>query len=53
MGISEEAEGLKAVVRRDPARVLQVPWDDAGILINLNAPADLAVFDARREVAPR
>lgn len=53
MGVSEEAEGLKAVVRRDPARVLQVPWDDAGILLNLNAPADLAAFETRRQAAPR
>ena len=41
MGISEEGGGLRAVVRRDPARVLHVPWDDPVILLNLNEPADL------------
>jgi molybdenum cofactor cytidylyltransferase len=41
MGISEESEGLKAIVRRDPARILAVPWNDAGVLLNLNAPVDL------------
>lgn len=53
MGISEEAEGLKAVVRRNPARVLQMPWDDAGILMNLNAPVDVGWLDVRRGMPPR
>jgi molybdenum cofactor cytidylyltransferase len=43
MGVCEETEGLKAIVRRDPARVLHVPWNDAGILINLNRPVDVTV----------
>ena len=41
MGIGEESQGLKAVVRRDPARVRAVAWDDPGVLMNLNAPVDL------------
>jgi molybdenum cofactor cytidylyltransferase len=50
MGISEETHGLKAVVRKTPARVLHLPWDDSGILLNLNAPPDLASLEARREL---
>ncbi len=50
MGISEETQGLKAVVRRNPARVLLLPWDDAGILLNLNAPVDLPSLQGRREL---
>jgi len=50
MGVSEETQGLKAVVRRNPARVLYLPWDDAGILLNLNAPLDLASLETRREL---
>jgi molybdenum cofactor cytidylyltransferase len=46
MGIGEESQGLKAVVRRDPARVRAVPWDDPGVLLNLNAPVDLPAPDA-------
>jgi molybdenum cofactor cytidylyltransferase len=41
MGISEESQGLKAVVRRSPSRVLGLPWHDDEILLNLNAPVDL------------
>ncbi len=41
MGVDEESEGLRAVVRRRPARVREVPWHDAAILMNLNAPVDL------------
>jgi len=41
MGISEESEGLRGVVRRDRGRVLELPWDDAAVLMNLNAPIDL------------
>ncbi|MFQ5876204.1 MAG: NTP transferase domain-containing protein [Acidobacteriota bacterium] len=41
MGICEEREGLRAVVRRDPGRVLEVPWDSPEVLLNLNAAADL------------
>jgi len=50
MGISEETHGLKAVVRRTPARVMQLPWDDSGILLNLNTPLDLPSIAARREL---
>ena len=50
MGISEESEGLKAVVRRSAARLMQLPWDDAGILLNLNTPLDLPSLEARREL---
>jgi len=50
MGISEEAHGLKAVVRKTPARVMHLPWDDSGILLNLNAPLDLPSLAARREL---
>src|SRR6267378_8337339 len=35
MGVCEETHGLKAVVRRNPERVLHLPWDDAGVLLNL------------------
>jgi molybdenum cofactor cytidylyltransferase len=50
MGISEESQGLKAVVRRSAARVMLMPWDDAGILLNLNTPLDLPSLEARREL---
>ncbi len=50
MGVSEETHGLKAVVRRNPDRVLHLPWDDAGILLNLNTPVDLPTIDAWREM---
>ena len=50
MGVCEETHGLKAVVRRHPGRVLQLPWDDAGILLNLNTPVDLPTIDAWREI---
>ncbi|PYS95399.1 MAG: hypothetical protein DMF50_08885 [Acidobacteria bacterium] len=52
MGIAEETEGLKAVVRRDAARVLEVPWDDAGVLLNLNAPVDLPPPEIRDHPKP-
>ena len=50
MGISEETHGLKAVVRRTPARVMHLPWDDSGILLNLNTPLDLPSLAPRREL---
>jgi molybdenum cofactor cytidylyltransferase len=50
MGISEETHGLKAVVRKTPARVLHLPWDDSGILLNLNTPLDLTSLAPRREL---
>jgi len=53
MGVSEETHGLKAVVRRNPGRVLHLPWDDSGILLNLNAPIDLPAIDAWRALHGR
>ena len=50
MGIGEETQGLKAVVRRNPARVMYLPWDDSRILLNLNTPLDLPSLEARREL---
>ena len=50
MGISEETQGLKAVVRRSPARVMLMPWGDSGILVNLNTPLDLPTIEGRREM---
>ncbi len=41
MEVREESEGLRAVVRREPSRVLEVPWGSDQILLNLNTPADL------------
>jgi molybdenum cofactor cytidylyltransferase len=41
MGICEESQGLKAIVRREPSRVRLLPWEDPGVLLNLNAPVDL------------
>jgi len=52
MGISEASEGLKAVVRRGPSRLLELPWDNPEILLNLNRPIDLRRAEARgRELA--
>lgn len=39
--------GARAVVRRDPRRVLDVPVDDAGILVDVDTPADLQELIAR------
>jgi len=50
MGICEETQGLKSVVRRSAARVMHMPWNDAGILLNLNTPLDLPSLEARREL---
>ena len=50
MGVNEETQGLKAIVRRHPSRVLHMPWHDPGILLNLNTPLDLATMDPRREL---
>lgn len=47
IGVTEEGEGLKAVVRRDEARVRVLPWEDAAILVNLNAPVDLPPPESR------
>lgn len=40
LGVSEETEGLRRVVRRIPERVLEVPWRRSGILLNLNTPSE-------------
>ena len=40
LGVSEEGLGLRGVVRRLPERVLEVPWQNPDILLNLNTPAD-------------
>lgn len=50
MGISEESQGVKAVVRRDAGRVLEVPWASPEILLNLNRPIDLPVTEAGRHL---
>jgi CTP:molybdopterin cytidylyltransferase MocA len=42
LGVGEEYEGLRAVVRRRPERVLEIPWANPDILFNLNTPADAA-----------
>jgi len=53
MGISEESEGLKAVVRRSPERVKAIEWDDPAVLIDLNTPFDLPAPPAGRgQIAP-
>ena len=52
MGIAEESEGLKAVVRRRPERVLEVAWGAADVLLNLNTPLDLPPTDVG-EILPR
>jgi molybdenum cofactor cytidylyltransferase len=49
LGVSEETEGLRRVVRRIPERVLEMPWERSGILLNLNTPVDL---EATREPGP-
>ena len=41
MGIREETQGLKAVVRRRRERVLEMPWGNSEILLNLNSSLDL------------
>jgi len=38
--IVEESKGLRAVVRRHPGRVLEMQWDNADVLLNLNTPED-------------
>jgi molybdenum cofactor cytidylyltransferase len=53
MGISEEGEGLKAVVRRDPSRVLDLPWDAPEILLNLNRPVDVPPARIRPQSSQR
>jgi len=52
MGIGEESQGLKAIIRRQPERVHEVPWGSADILLNINTPADLLPAGARRHPGP-
>jgi CTP:molybdopterin cytidylyltransferase MocA len=40
--------GARAVVRRDPGRVCDVPVDDAGILVDIDTPADMQALLARK-----
>ncbi|MCA9727264.1 MAG: NTP transferase domain-containing protein, partial [Candidatus Eisenbacteria bacterium] len=40
LAASEQAEGLRAVVRSDPARVTWWPTDDPTVLLDLNTPDD-------------
>jgi len=42
LGVDESSEGLRAVVRRRPERVLEVPWASPDILLNLNTPGEAA-----------
>ncbi len=51
LGIREETEGLKSVLRRRPERVREVAWDSSDILLNLNTPIDLE--DAAGRSRPR
>jgi len=50
LGVGEDSEGLRAVVRRRPERVLEIPWTSPVILLNLNTPAEAARSGA---TAPR
>ena len=43
MGVSEEKQGLRAVVRRTTERVLEIPWESSDVLLNLNVPADMPI----------
>lgn len=47
LGVREETQGLKTVVRRLPERVHEVPWDSGQILLNLNTPLDMARVTSR------
>lgn len=47
MGITEESRGLRAVVRRRPERVMELPWPDSDVLLNLNRPLDVPPIDRR------
>jgi len=51
LGIQEETEGLKSVLRRRPERVREVAWNSSDILLNLNTPIDLE--DAAGRSRPR
>jgi molybdenum cofactor cytidylyltransferase len=41
LAIDEPTRGVRAVMARDPARVHEVPFDDAAVLADLNTPGDL------------
>jgi molybdenum cofactor cytidylyltransferase len=42
LGVQEETLGLRTIVRRLPERVLEIPWNDPRILLNLNTTLDLS-----------
>jgi molybdenum cofactor cytidylyltransferase len=37
---ADAGEGARSVVRRDPSRVVDVPVDDAGVVYDVDTPAD-------------
>lgn len=43
-------QGAKVVVRKDPARVREIPLDDPGILADIDTPEDYARFVGKRLV---
>lgn len=43
-------QGAKVVVRKDPARVREIPLDDPGILADIDTPEDYARFVGERLV---
>ena len=47
--ISEETEGIKAVVRRCARAVTRLPWDNAEILLDLNTPEQYRAAAAATE----
>ena len=47
MGITEESRGLRAVVRKRSERVLELPWPNSDVLLNLNTPMDVPPPDRR------
>jgi len=50
--VNEEAEGLRSVVRRHAARLVEVPVDAESVTWNLNDPAAYAAAAARGVVQP-
>lgn len=44
--------GARAVVRRDPSRVRDVPVDDPGVLVDVDTPADLEALATRAAPVP-
>ena len=51
--IVEESQGLKAVVRRRPERVLELPWESPDVLLDLNTPDDLPPPPGSGQAHPR